>query len=418
MPIKGKKSLLDYIVTVGTRGLSRLFALVVTIVIARTLTLEEFGIYSLFFGIFILIFQAEVGVNIAHVRFSKQEITSKKNVLRYSLVAQIFIVIILSIIGWPLSILLAKNIGLDTASTLYLGFICSALLGFFGVWFGVLQSEGRFLKLGVFSFIFNLLLMLYIAGSYIIDAQQNLTDILLTYLIISLILGIPSLIYLWRESASSENKKHANDFYRMVGLNVSVTMFYFMYRYIDVYFIKYFSDLATVAIYSAAMKTSMLLNILTGSLPTILLPKAVTALKTKDKLINYISKSALICTGITACFLIFYFLSPFVLTLLFGDQYSSAGDILQWLVIGWIINTIYIPVSQLYYALNKVGWRIFLEFTKLIIAAACFIILIPKYGALGAAYSLLIAICITLIISVIAIILLIKKHYLNEKNLK
>lgn len=414
MRIKGKKSLFDYVITVGTRGLSRLFALIVTIIIARTLGVEDFGVYSLFFGIFILIFQAEAGVNIAHVRFSKLKISSKKIILRYSLMSQAFIVLMLTVIGWPLSILIANSIGLDMIYIPYLGFICSGLLGLFGVWFGIHQSEGKFLTLGIFSFMFNLLIMFYIGGNYLLNKPQNLDDILYAHLIICTCLGLSSFIYLWRISSPSDNKDHAKDFYKMVGLNISVTLFYFMYRYMDVYFLKHFSDIATVGIYSAAMKTSMILNVLTGSLPTVLLPKAVTALKTKAKLSNYLIKSYMITLGIVACFTVFYAIAPYVLTLLFGDEYSKAGNILQWLVIGWVINTLYIPISQLYYALNKVGWRIALESLKLTIAIICFIMLIPEYGAVGAAYALLISIFITLIVAAIILSVLIKKHYMNN----
>ncbi len=413
----GKKSLYDYAVTVGTKGLSRLFALVITVIIARTLGVEEFGMYSLFFGIFILIFQAEAGVNIAHVRFSKLGILDKKNVLRLSLLSQIFIILFLSIIGWPLSYLLAKSIGLETLVIPYLGFICSGLLGLFGVWFGVYQAAGKFLQLGLFTLAFNLLLMLFIGGNFLIGHEQTLFEIIIAHLVISIVMGLISLIVLWRQSQTVESREIAIDYYKMIGLNMSVTLFYFMYRYIDVYFIKYFSDLATVGIYSAAMKTSMILNILTGSLPTVLLPKAVVALKTKNMLLNYFVKSSQITLAIIACFVIFYFLSPYILTILFGEEYATAGNILQWLVIGWMVNTIYIPISQLYYALNKVGWRIALESLKLIIAAICFIILIPEYGALGAAYALLISITATLIIAALILKILIKKHYSNEKKI-
>ncbi|MDH5570504.1 MAG: oligosaccharide flippase family protein [Gammaproteobacteria bacterium] len=409
----GSKSLYDYAITVGTRGFGRLFALIITIIIARSLGTEDFGMYSLFFGIFIVIVQAEAGVNIAHVRFSKLGVASKAIVLRLSLLSQTFIVLFLTIIGWPLSLLLAQTIGIESLSVPYIGFVASGLLGLFGIWFGIFQADGKFARLGIFSLLFNLILMAYIGGAYILDIKQDLTDVLYSYLIISMALGFVSLIILWNQSSPTNDNKLMRDYYKMIVMNMFVTMFYFLYRYIDVYFLKYYADLATVGIYSAAMKTSMILNILTGSLTTILLPKAVEAITSKDKIKTYVKKSYALSALISVCFIIFYFLSPFILPLLFGEEYSEASNILQWLVVGWIVNTLYIPVSQVFYALNKVAWRIAIEFIKLIFAVLFFIILIPEYGALGAAYALLISISITLLIaSVIATIL--TRNHLRE----
>jgi len=187
-----------------------------------------------------------------------------------------------------------------------------------------------------------------------------------------------------------------------------------MYRYVDVYFIKYYSDIESVGIYSAAMKTSMILNVLTGSLTTLLLPKAISAIRTRSHLSRYLLKAYLLTLAIVVCLIVFYWLSPYILELLFGNTYAGAGLILQWLVLGWIANTLYVPIAQLYYALNKVSLRIGLELLKLTCAVAGFVTLIPMYGAIGAAYALLIAIIITQIIASLLLHFLIKQFYNNE----
>jgi O-antigen/teichoic acid export membrane protein len=411
-----KKSIFDYLITAGSNGFNRLFALLISVAIARILSAEDFGLYSLFFGMFILIFQAQAGVNIAYVRFTRASEISESQALRLTLYFQIFLLISLSLLGWPVSCLISSLLNLGDSSAIYLGIISSALLGLYSVRFGILQATSSFVYLGLATMLFNFCVLLVMGVALAAGRSIDLQDIFYTYIIVALLLGTGSFVFLWNRSEATDNLAVARSFYKMIGLNVSITLLYFIYRYIDVYFIKYYHDLETVGIYSAAMKTSMLLTILTGSLATILLPKAVTAIKSREALIAYIKKSYMLSGAIVFSFMVFAFLAPWILLLLFGNEYAAAVDILVWLVIGWIFNTLYIPIAQIFYALNKPGTRLIIEAIKIAVAVLAFIILIPVYGGKGAAYALLLAILIALFISIPVCYRQVKTHFMEQSS--
>ena len=414
MSIRNKRNIFNYIITVGSRGMGRLFMLIVSVLIARQLGADNFGLYSLFFGVFILIVQALSGINIAYVRFVKTVTdVSDEVMLRLSLFLQLAIIAILLIGGWPISLLMAHFLKLETMMIPYLGFIASGLLGLFGIWFGFYQAKGRFLWLGIFNLAFNFLIMLVVAGAWLLDIDLSWENILWAHVALSFLLGVGSLIAILRVShGMSLDRQLATDFTRMVSMNMSITLFYFMYRYVDIYFIQYYLDTAAVGIYAAAMKTSMMLNILTAAMPTILLPKAVDSIKSSGAIRRYFKNSYGLASIILLAFAVFYLISPFFLTLLFGEEYSEAGPMLQWLVLGWCANVLYIPVAQIFYALNTVGWRLSLEIFKLATTVVLMMIFIPQYGAIGCAYALLFAASLTFIAG-----LLVAAYLLNRQGL-
>lgn len=407
-----KKGILDYVITVASKGGNRLFMLVVTVLIARLLGAESFGFYSLFFGVFIVLFQSFAGVNIAYVRNVKlngkdQELPT----LKLSLIIQLLLSLAIAIIGWPISTALAKALAPVTASTFYLGFLAAAFIGLYTVWFGYFQARGHFLRLGLVTMLFNALILVIIGLYYLFNPQLTLNYIISIYALTALVLGcIGGLMIYFQTRGIEISREVFTAFGKMTLVNIAITSIYFLYRYIDVYFIQYFLDLTAVGIYSAAMKTSMLLNILVGALPTVLLPKAITSISSHQALKKYFVNSYGLAGVVVLGFFVFWLICPYFLTLLFGEEYSSAGDILKWLVIGWMLNVLYIPIAQLYYALNRVGYRLSLEIVKLVATVLLLMVLIPVYGAIGAAYALAGAIALALLISVPLIFWLLRIH--------
>lgn len=416
--IKKQKSIFDYIITVGSRGANRLITLIISILVARMLGAEAFGLFSLFFGIYILIFQAHAGVNIAYVRFSKIEANdNKQQIIKLSIFIQIFIFIILCLAGIPASQFISESIGINDSDIIFYAFLSGGIIGLYGIWFGILQSEEKFGQLGLLNLLPNVIIIIFIAIIWLAGITFVLDHVIFLYVSISALLGIASALLLYRGCREATiPAKLTKDFTKMVMINMAITTSYFLYRYIDVYFIQFYSNLETVGIYSAAMKTSMLLNILAGSLPTILLPKAVLAAKSNKLLKNYFIKSYAISFAICFLFMIFYFLSPFFLEILFGEEYVGATDILKWLILGWVVNVLYIPISQMFYAYNMASYRLIIELIKVGLSVIAFTYLIPIYGGLGAAYALLIAILVTLVLAVAVLAVKIKNTFSNPEN--
>jgi O-antigen/teichoic acid export membrane protein len=410
--IKNRKSLADYAVTVGARGGNRLCMLVVTILLARTLGPVDFGLYSLFFGIYVVLFQAFSGINIAYVREVKSGDREEPEALRMSLYLQAIISALVLVAAWPASKLLGSILDTEPTGHLFIGFITGGLIGIYAVWFGYFQARGSFIKLGLATLLFNVLILLFVVLVILSGREMPLDLIVYAYLAASIALALAGGYTLLKKTKHTKiSGKSFSQFSQMAVLNITVTTLYFLYRYIDVYFIQYYLSAADVGVYSSAMKTSMLLSILVGALPTVLLPKAVASMKSWEHTLTYLRKSYLLASGIAVLFGVFWAISPMLLDLLFGDEYSGGGEVLRWLVVGWALNVFYIPIAQIFYGLNKVKWRLFLELAKLTLTVIGMIYLIPIHGILGAAYAIALAILCTLLMSIPISIRLLRENY-------
>jgi len=416
--LKGRKSLADYGITVGSQGLNRLAALAVSVLVARMLGAEDFGIYSLFFAIFIMIYQAQSGANIAYVRFAKiREPQNKAPIIRISLVIQLIIAFSLIIGGWPAALLLSEILSLGSPVVLFFGFVSSGFLSLFKVWFGIYQERGQFGRLGVCSFAFNYIILFALFGTWVFWKNLTIQYILMTYLTISGVMGLASAFSLWKSTDGTRIEKTLfYQMWKMTAMNMAVTISYFLYRFVDVFFIKYYLDLQAVGMYSAAMKTSMLLNVLTGALPTVLLPKAIGVIKSPKCLRRYLVKSYSLSFFILVLFAGFFFVSPYILEALFGEKYTAAAPILSLLVLSWAANVLYIPIMQLFYAINRVGLRLIVELFKLTCSILLFMAFIPRFGAIGSAWALLVAITLSLILGYVLIFIILRKHYSTNRR--
>jgi O-antigen/teichoic acid export membrane protein len=71
--------------------------------------------------------------------------------------------------------------------------------------------------------------------------------------------------------------------------------------------------------------------------------------------------------------------------LLYGGEYGSASRLIRIMLIGWIFYVVFIPFSFLFIALGDARTRFIIEFIKLALGITLLVILIPLYGAVGAA---------------------------------
>jgi len=84
---------------------------------------------------------------------------------------------------------------------------------------------------------------------------------------------------------------------------------------------------------------------------------------------------------------------------MYGSEYALAGSILRILLYGWIFNTVFIPFSFVFYALDDARTRFFLELWKLVTGILFLYSLIPQYGLKGGAYAMTLALFIYTITS-------------------
>jgi len=95
---------------------------------------------------------------------------------------------------------------------------------------------------------------------------------------------------------------------------------------------------------------------------------------------------------------------------LFGHDFRVAGPVLKVLTFGWFFHVLYIPLQYTFYALDKAKVRFVLEFVKCGVAVTCILFAVPRFGAIGAAYSISLAMVMNFFISGLIAVKLIRKN--------
>ena len=150
------------------------------------------------------------------------------------------------------------------------------------------------------------------------------------------------------------------------------------------------SDLA--GLYKIARSSIKIMTRFVDPLYEAIYPKMVEMItrKTYDDLrniINYAVKNLYKFTlPVAALILIF---AGYILDIIFGQEYVTAANTMRVIAVGAIVNQIAFWISPVLLAMNKVGVRTFYNIMEMVIYVILLIVLIPRFGLIGAGYAYL-----------------------------
>jgi O-antigen/teichoic acid export membrane protein len=87
------------------------------------------------------------------------------------------------------------------------------------------------------------------------------------------------------------------------------------------------------------------------------------------------------------CLLPFVLFSGYLITLLFGEQYRAATPLFQILAWGYMLSLFINPVSIVLFRLNKPQYAALGNVVQFVTGIVLYTLLIPRFGAEGAAWS-------------------------------
>lgn len=158
---------------------------------------------------------------------------------------------------------------------------------------------------------------------------------------------------------------------------------------IDVYMLSFLVDYEKLGIYSAAYNLLSIVAFLPFVLGKVMLPKmAETSRKNIFGLTIKITKPILFLSLISL-FAIPIF--PYLVPILFGNDYDNSIVIVQILTIATIISFISLPVEVSMYNLGKPKYLVLFKYIQLIFIIVFNLIMIPRYGIICAAISIVMA---------------------------
>jgi O-antigen/teichoic acid export membrane protein len=174
----------------------------------------------------------------------------------------------------------------------------------------------------------------------------------------------------------------------------------YIFARVDQVMIRHFLDEGSVGVYAAALKLVEVWYFIPGIVCASLLPAIINAKKiSKEKYLNRL-RGLFLFLGVTS-FLIAVFLtisSSFIVKLLFGVEYLGSISVLNiyaWASIGMFLS---VGFYQYFLAENKLKLLFFFYLFLMIINIVLNLVLIPRIGINGAAWSTLFSYFLGLII--------------------
>lgn len=169
---------------------------------------------------------------------------------------------------------------------------------------------------------------------------------------------------------------------------------------IDTLWLSWVSDLEQVGMYAAPFKLYEVAMMVPGMMATVLLSMFSNLVVTSRLAFNnlfVVTVKIYLLTGIVPV-VIFIMMSEQVITMVFGDQYAEGAGILSLLVATALLNALdqVVTMGMLATGMQKID--LLVASVTLLIVAAGLALLIPNFGAAGAALSVLIAALIRLTI--------------------
>lgn len=369
---------------------------VITILLARVLGPKEFGILSFFIAVSVLVTNISgFGINTALVRFFPLYYKKNKNlanlILKVSLKIKIVLALAASILGLILSKQIATRIFNNPELILPLKFAFLFVIGssLYEFILSVLQAKQQFKKtvfLGFTNQLIKLVLILFLLLVYKLSLFNVLT-VFIIMPIVGILLGSLLMPKNFLKAKGNE-KKVIKDLFNFSKWIILAIIFVSIYNRLAVLMLTYFHNIELVGYYSVADGLASKLMLLIASIAFVLLPR-FSKISKKHELKKYIKKSIKITVLISILLLpIIFFAKPIIL-LLFGLQFSESVILFKILYINYLILLAFDHLHVIFYTADKPQILALITFITLLFNFSINLILIPVYGAIGAAVTVL-----------------------------
>lgn len=385
-------------------GLSLFFA---NVILARSLDESMYGIFSLSVMVLVTVSEmSDFGLNGGITRFVpyflKNNLNDKlKQLLKTIWKWRLWMSVILTILGIILSPFLADY--LFKAPELrnylrlsFLGIFGTVMLGFVSTYLKAIE-EFRYNTLlqslkGALRILAVLILVLL--------GVKNIYLFLLVYILVPMILFLFAYNKLPKDFQKIEmidsekkkmHKKLANFSFWLTIWSLSAILA----SRVDQTMISNMLSVKEVAIYTTAFQFVFLYSILLQSFSAVLIPK-LSGFKNKVEVLDYLKK---ITKYIFLGFLLFCGLiciSQYIFPLVFGNKYLASVPVYLILSFSMAISFLGIPLSYISQLFNRTDLMAYSGFIQLVTNIVLNLYFIPKFGVMGAGYTFLFGVILSL----------------------
>ena len=372
--------------------IARLIQLAIFVFLARSLRKEDFGVFSFGFAFsMISVIVADFGLSLLLVREISRDKKSASKYLSNSIYAKI----VLSVITVILAILFFEIIDYskEVKIVAYVMLLFTLLQSVTELYFSIYRAFEK-MYYDAFLKIFRMVLLMS-AVFYLIKMDYGLIAISMAFLVTEMIILIIAAIISYVKFV---NISFNFDYEFTKRLIKESSIFFFsvvfttIYLYIDQIFISKFRGTTEVGVYSAAANIVIMLIFIPQMYVNSIFPvisRFYINSKESLKLAYEKSFKYMFILGLSIAAGIFV-LSDKIILLLYGKEFSEAVIVLKVLT-GYSFFKFLNPVTgYTLIAINKQGTRLFSQASAAVINIVLNIVLIPKYGIVGAAIATLV----------------------------
>lgn len=367
------------------------------VILGRRLSLEDIGYFSALFSLLLIVSDvADFGIGSSLSRFlpplAKDRVgllTFLKTAFSIQLTLAFAVTFLLVILSPIISTLLFHT---DTFSGLVfvtaVGTAGAILVNFF---LFTLMARVRFWSASIFSAI-NGILRFATVGLLLLLARLDLVSTVWGVTISFLILAITGLFLSGTEflkyPVDKKNIKHLISFSVFLAMARGLTA---IASKLDVLMIISLVGPAQAGIYALASRVASIYSLFSGSFSTVVAPR-VAGFSGKNELLRFMKLVVLSTAGLVVTIFIPFLFAEFCMTLLFADKGVFSAPVFRVLLIGQMFFVGSIPaVTLALYHLHKPHILTINSVLQLITVVVLNFFFIPKFGAIGAAYSLVAA---------------------------
>ncbi|HSV94364.1 MAG TPA: oligosaccharide flippase family protein [Spirochaetia bacterium] len=391
----------DTLISFVGLGFTAVVGFLYTVVLARVLGPEKFGVFSAITALIAIIYSlGDLGVTSALINYIPK-LGGKRQILidtSYWFEYTIGLVILLvfgifsftnnSIIpgSLPVQLLLAGHIAFNYLLINYAQ--------------GIFTAERRFVRYSL-SQIIDALIKISLVFVLLYTSKLSIStafaaNIISSFIALIITFGRELFIIKWRFKKPIFVKM-----YRFAKWIAVSRIFSVFATRIDIILLNLLSSSLQAGIYSAASRITLFFSLLISSLGSVVNPR-FSGFDTKEKIKIYMRKLTLLISVVSLFMILSAILAEPIISIVFGNKYLSAIPVFQVLIVA-IIPFMFTLVTTpaLVYSFNKPAFIAKLTITQIITMVIIQIILIPRLGAYAPVIALGIGNLFVLIASMI-----------------
>lgn len=178
---------------------------------------------------------------------------------------------------------------------------------------------------------------------------------------------------------------------------------------LDFFYLYRLKGPSDAGVYAAAQQLSMVFSILVGAIGTVITPYISEKVTYKEK-IRFLKKTVPLALMGAALFVFSLVFVPFLVEAVFGQKYTDAVQPLMILILSLAVNVLLIPITLMFIPLGKVQYGTLVAILQLATAFLLYPVMIGRYGANGAALTVLITALAALCIYPLVLFVLLRKE--------